>query len=517
MRKFPFYPILFSLFPVIALYAVNAKEADINFILRPLLGSLALAIVLFGILWLILKKVHVSALISLWVMVLFFTYGHVYYALRTIPSIGMEISRHRYLLPLYLVLLVVGCWLILKKVKKIEQLCLTLNVFSIILVVIPIISTTNFLIQNAKIEQTTLNFQGYEQPINPNDVSTKPDVYYIILDMYTRQDALLTEFNFDNSDFLSKLKDLGFYVAECSRSNYYETQSSLTTSLNLNYMSAIVEIARENHIEGSIWGLIKESLVRDSLTKLGYKTVAFATTYPWTEITNADYYFSPHQNLAFYNYLSPFERLFIKTTAATSILDLESKFSLSGTNNQLNGSPYAFHIETELSLLNELPQVPSIAGPKFVFAHIVITHGPPVFLPDGTITNDPNILGTDSNPVTPEYDRLGYTNEIQFTNSQILRIVSTIIANSKTPPIIIIQGDHGFGGDNRSLNLNAYFVNDETKKALYPTITPVNSFRLIFDHYFNTSYGLLHDDVFTRDSPGTPVPETWPDCTQYYK
>jgi hypothetical protein len=152
-----------------------------------------------------------------------------------------------------------------------------------------------------------------------------------------------------------------------------------------------------------------------------------------------------------------------------------------------------------------------------VFAHIVITHGPPVFLPDGTITNDPNILGTDSTPVTPEYDRLGYINEIQFTNAQILKIVSTIISNSKIPPVIIIQGDHGFQGDNRNLILNAYFVNDETKKSLYPTITPINSFRLIFNHYFGTNYEMLTDLVYSRESPGKAVPETSSTCIQYYK
>jgi hypothetical protein len=41
--------------------------------------------------------------------------------------------------------------------------------------------------------------------------------------------------------------------------------------------------------------------------------------------------------------------------------------------------------------------------------------------------------------------------------------------------------------------LNAYYVNEETKKDLYETITPVNSFRIIFNHYFGTNYPLLED------------------------
>jgi len=158
MRKIPIYPILFSLFPILSLYAVNAKEVNLNFILRPILGSLAFSVILFGLLWLLLRKIHVSAIISLLALVLFFTYGHIYYALRTIPSIGMEISRHRYLLPLYMVIFVVVCWLIIKNVNKINRLCLPLNVICIILILVPVISTTSFLIQSAKTEQATINF-----------------------------------------------------------------------------------------------------------------------------------------------------------------------------------------------------------------------------------------------------------------------------------------------------------------------------------------------------------------------
>lgn len=36
--------------------------------------------------------------------------------------------------------------------------------------------------------------------------------------------------------------------------------------------------------------------------------------------------------------------------------------------------------------------------------------------------------------------------------------------------------------------------NEVDKSILYPSITPVNSFRLIFNLYFNTQYELLPDD-----------------------
>ncbi|MCJ7608209.1 hypothetical protein MUP00_00870, partial [Candidatus Bathyarchaeota archaeon] len=43
--------------------------------------------------------------------------------------------------------------------------------------------------------------------------------------------------------------------------------------------------------------------------------------------------------------------------------------------------------------------------------------------------------------------------------------------------------------------LNAYYLPADSRSKLYPSITPVNTFRLIFDSCFGTHYGLLPDRV----------------------
>ena len=52
-----------------------------------------------------------------------------------------------------------------------------------------------------------------------------PDVYYVILDGYTRGDVLGEVYRFDNEPFLSALEERGFVVARESYSNYPATNS----------------------------------------------------------------------------------------------------------------------------------------------------------------------------------------------------------------------------------------------------------------------------------------------------
>jgi hypothetical protein len=67
--------------------------------------------------------------------------------------------------------------------------------------------------------------------------------------------------------------------------------------------------------------------------------------------------------------------------------------------------------------------------------------------------------------------------------------------------------------------LNAYFLPGEGAAGLYPSITPVNTFRLIFDVYFGADLELLEDvsdhstaddffdfTIYPDDRPGCEVP-----------
>ena len=101
---------------------------------------------------------------------------------------------------------------------------------------------------------------------------------------------------------------------------------------------------------------------------------------------------------------------------------------------------------------------------------------------------------------------MGYRNNVNFIDNFLPETIKAIIDNSDTPPVIIIQGDHGpkEGKPTRETRmsiLNAYYLGEEYQESLYPTITPVNSFRVIFNAYFDTQYPLLEDHSYYLSTP----------------
>jgi hypothetical protein len=60
---------------------------------------------------------------------------------------------------------------------------------------------------------------------------------------------------------------------------------------------------------------------------------------------------------------------------------------------------------------------------------------------DGSLLMDPGFYdGGYNQPLDQDYYIRGLISQVQFVDSHILSDMETILANSKTPPIIIIQG-----------------------------------------------------------------------------
>ena len=86
-----------------------------------------------------------------------------------------------------------------------------------------------------------------------------------------------------------------------------------------------------------------------------------------------------------------------------------------------------------------------------------------------------------------------------------MQLVDDILANSDTPPIIILQADRGPGvfvdfssSEKTCLNerfspFAAYYLPGVDKSAIPPNISSVNIFRIVFNECFNTDLPLLEN------------------------
>jgi len=138
--------------------------------------------------------------------------------------------------------------------------------------------------------------------------------------------------------------------------------------------------------------------------------------------------------------------------------------------------------------------LPALPGPKFVFAHIVSPHPPYIFDAQGNF-NDVGFGEHDEKNLKPEEMSALYRGQVEFIDAQILEVVRVILEESKVPPIIIIQGDHGPLVKDRFIRapiLNAYYLPNGSAH-LYPSISPVNSFRVVLNDYFGQNLPMLED------------------------
>jgi len=172
-------------------------------------------------------------------------------------------------------------------------------------------------------------------------------------------------------------------------------------------------------------------------------------------------------------------------------------------------------IQKVLYSFSNLGRVNQIDGPKYIFAHIMTPHPPFFFGADGELIPEAEYR------LDAYWEKEKYLDQLIYVNSMIETLVEEILSGSKVPPIIIIQGDHGArstlgnprGDREDPANigwlyptaemlrestpiLNAYYLPDAGSNLLYDSISPVNTFRLIFNIYFDKDYELLEDKCY---------------------
>jgi hypothetical protein len=505
------YPFFLAVYPILALWNTNFDRINAVEIVIPLATTLVVTLVVFLLLRLILCNWSQAALLTSLLVLLFFTYGHIFNLLLQYAFFDVREGRPRNLVVVWLLILLVGCYLIFRYGKRTEGLNQYLNYVCLALVIMTGIQIGFDQIHAENIKQNlreAANSSIGSDPVTLVSNGNSPDVYLIILDGYLRDDILQRSFNFDNSDFLKQLTDLGFVIPSCTQSNYTWTRLSVSSELNMNYL----DTAGIN-LDPSIFSpdftplteITMHSMVRANFLKMGYKMVAFDTAIKYINISDADIFI--HGKTNFWQELldaSEFNDMLTQTSILRLNGYLEIKYPAlterigqvldavsSATVNKLvqTRSVRRLTYDAIMNELDKVTSVPDIPGKKFTYMHVLAPHK----TVDGLY-----ILGPDGGLRPTRVQDVGYSNGVTYLNKRIIPILKTLITKSARPPIIILQGDHGwkYSPTTRPFILNAYYLPDGGDKIIYPSITPVNTFRSIFNYYFRGNYPQLKNTTY---------------------
>jgi hypothetical protein len=474
------YLLFFVIYPILALRQANIIYVNFSVILR----SLVLILIFTGLAWLllrwILKDWHKAGILTTAGMLLFFSYGHVYLwaADQTFGPL-----RHRTMIIAFILIFVaIAVFLITR--KSITGFVRFLNITGAVLTTLILVQSVTYAFQVRQASRAAR--ESRTQNVVAGSINELPDIYLIILDEYTRSDVLLETYQYDNSAFLSSLEEMGFYVADCSLSNYPRTNLSLTSMMNMDYYYNLFD-------QIQVLPPLGDSTVSETLRELGYSVVSFENWVGAHFELFEDVLLSGNtlvlENIALGGGINEFESMLIETSFLRIFVDMP-QYLPGFMTLDIKDAEFYEHFKQTHFILDQLKILPTMPGPKFVLAHIIAPHDPYIFTPNGTYQS--------SNGLEPFE---GYRNNVSFIDNFLPESIQAIIDNSDTSPIIIIMGDHGPtrgvpSREDRLSILNAYYLGEEINQILYPNITPVNSFRIIFNAYFETQYPLLEDHSY---------------------
>lgn len=323
--------------------------------------------------------------------------------------------------------------------------------------------------------------------------SEYPDIVYIILDGYGRTDVFEEMYGFSDRGFIDGLEERGFYVAKRAVTNYSQTELSISSSLNHDYVQNLTSIKPDPVYRPNFAEALENSRAMKRLKDAGYQTSAIGTGFPSLQFPNVDRKVVSRRGV---NLLESalIQRLpMMKNSAA-----IRSMFT-----HRRNLILDAF---VRLSTLSDQGVVP-----QFTVVHILAPHPPFSFGPNGEEGSRKGPYGywdgSDYIEMVADREtyRKGFADQATFIGKKVLQSLDRILEKPGPKPIIVIQGDHGpkMELDQSNLEktnlgecfpiLNAYLVPDSIQADLYPEITPVNTFRTLFRSLFGDELPNLGD------------------------
>ena len=484
-EQIPFFLLTLPLFIIIHIERQYHHFIVYRFVYREILWLVAAPLVTFLVSYLLLQNLRRASLFSFVLLVIFYFFCDLKDWLHEVAG-GVFVTKYIFLLPL-MFLIIVLFFIIIKKTNRFfGKLFLYINTTLVLFIIIDIIG----ILFNTSVYKNDLGDRSKPMlsQYRPCNNCVKPDIYFIIFDEYTSSEVLQREFDYHNN-IDSFLREKEFRVIPFSKSNYNLTPFSIASCFNLNYLPGL-DVHKGFYMRDYLPGLptVYKSELIPILEKEGYQIINHS-------IFNLENHspLTPPFDLWELNLLYRRHNIFKKIDYDIGWL-IRSRLSLnlkSGTYRDSRNK----HLENSFEKLMHTIREKS-PGPKFIYAHFMLPHGPYCFDSSG------NQIPVRELPISEAENRQAYVNQVIYTNTVMKKIIEEIFSNEKNPFLIIVQGDHGYKYHDPAKNklefgnLNAMYFYNQDYHLISDSMSNVNTFRIVLNSFFKKKFKMLKDTSY---------------------
>ena len=420
------YPFLAAVITVTALVAANPDEGiRLANITVPITVALLVALVSWSVGAFVVRDRERQGAIALVVSLPLLTSGYLFGWIRANATSGVLSDSAE--IGFTLALIVGGAWLIRRLPPPPPTVSQFLNTLTLVLLAFTVPAVVRLV--GATDADPPESVIRHVDPAAP-----RPDIYFFVLDAYTGNESLREIYGFDNTPMMDSLRLRGFRFPNRPRSNYTKTFLSVGTIMNRRYADDLVESAAPGYRDRRpAYRALEFNQTAIDLKHLGYEFVYVGSSFP----PMADNRLSDTRSST--GISREFEAVWSHMTIIVPVLRAHCRL----TSCPLRGRPFAAEnaADTERQL-DVLRASFSRASPKFVYAHLLLPHGPLRFGP--ACEHNAPIWTTKFDGIADTTTNRLFIDQVKCTNRKLLELVDSIREESGDSSVILLQADHGY-------------------------------------------------------------------------
>ena len=481
LERYSFFLFLLPVFVVIHLEKEFHGVINYRLVYDKIIILFLVPVVFLFLFYLLFRSVRMSALMTFAFLLFFYFTGDLKTWLsQKLP--GSIWQSYNFILVIMVLALLIIFFRLKKTKSSMRQAFFIINIAMILFITADLMQLL-FAGNKGKFRTTPVP----ENQLAVCDTCSRPDIYYIVFDAYASTKHLVNHYGYSNLPLEENLKSKGFTITPYSRSNYNYTAFSIGSVLNMNYIENVDTIRKTyDRIYLQALKLVHNNRVFSFLQKENYRIFnhslfdikSFPATLkkvdPWGIREAFDQY-----------------NLFFK-------LNMDIGYHLPGTIKNIIGKN-AFYVNSpenrdriDSTVYHHLLKSAKleIPEPKFVYAHFLKPHPP--FFHDSLGKSLPSTIT----------GREAYIQQVAYVNRMIEKITDSLLAYTRRPLVIVIQGDHGYSYETAVKkpaafsNLNAIYFSNRDYSLFSDSVTNVNTFRIVFNTFFKTRLEILPDKFY---------------------